>query len=320
MKSADNAIAAPAIEAVRESTAAADDPRPQPAGHYRVSEDFPAMRSEIERQRQELERCGTTIGELRRCMARTAATGAAKSELLAEMSHELRTPLNAMIGFSEIMQSEAFGPLGHPSYRNYLEDIIFCGRHLLGIIDDALDLARHDAGQTALKEEPVALAAVIDEAVRLVAPMAQRGEVTLAGLRAETRLPRLYCDPRRVRQILLNVLSNAIKFTEPGGRVEIAVELSDGLAVVISDTGIGIEPDNIPIALSRFGQIVANGSRRPDGAGLGLTLAKALAQQHGATLDVHSTLQSGTVVRISFPAGRIAAREPNNRAGELPTG
>ncbi len=319
MKSADNAIAAPTVEADRASTAATHD-RPRAVEHFRISEDFPAMRAEVERQRQELERCRATIGELRQCAASAAAASTAQADLLAEMSHELRTPLNAIIGFSEIMRSEAFGPVGHPSYRNYLDDIIFCGRHLLGIVDDALDLARHDSGQVALKEEPVALDAVIDEAIRLIVPMAQRAGVTLAGLPATTRLPRLCCDPRRVRQILLNVLSNAVKFTEPGGRVEIAVELTDGLAVVITDSGIGIDPDNVPIALARFGQIAANGSRHPDGAGLGLTLAKALAEQHGATLDLHSTLQTGTVVRISFPAGRIAAGDPDRRAAEWPSG
>ncbi|MGH7115140.1 MAG: sensor histidine kinase [Stellaceae bacterium] len=319
MKSATNAIATPTLEADRPSVAAAHAPS-RIAEHYRVSEDFPTMRAEIEQQRQELDRCRAMIGELRQCVAQAAAASAAKADLLAELSHELRTPLNAIIGFSEIMQSEAFGPVGHPSYRNYLDDIIFCGRHLLGIIDDTLDLARHDAGQMALKEEPVALDAAIDEVIRLTAPMAERAGVALAGLPATTPLPLLYCDPRRVRQILLNVLSNAVKFTEPGGRVEIGVDLSDGLAVVITDNGIGIEPDSIPVALSRFGQIAANGSRRRDGTGLGLTLARALAEQHGGALCLQSAPRTGTIVRISFPAGRIAPRRLDDRAAELSAG
>ncbi|MGH7031794.1 MAG: sensor histidine kinase, partial [Stellaceae bacterium] len=206
MKSATNAIATPTLEADRPSVAAAHAPS-RIAEHYRVSEDFPTMRAEIEQQRQELDRCRAMIGELRQCVAQAAAASAAKADLLAELSHELRTPLNAIIGFSEIMQSEAFGPVGHPSYRNYLDDIIFCGRHLLDIVNDAVYLARHDAGQVILKEEPVALEAVVDEAARLVAPMAERARVALAWLPGTTPLPRLCCDRLRVRQILLNVLS-----------------------------------------------------------------------------------------------------------------
>ncbi|HEY3910173.1 MAG TPA: HAMP domain-containing sensor histidine kinase [Stellaceae bacterium] len=322
MKSADNASPTATVAADRASAAATQASAPRIAKHYRVSEDFSTMRAEIERQRQELNQCRATIGELKRLAAEAAAASAAKADLLAEMSHELRTPLNAIIGFSEVMQSGAFGPIGHPSYRSYLDDMIFCGRHMLGIVDDALDLARHEAGQMALKEELVALDAVIDEALRLIAPMAQRAGVALAGLpaAAASHLPRLYCDPRRVRQILLNVLANAVKFTEPGGQVQIAVDFSGDLAIVISDTGVGIEPDAIPIALSRFGQVATNEPRHRDGAGLGLTLAKALAEQHGGILSLRSSAGSGTVVRISFPAGRVAASDPHNCAAELPTG
>jgi two-component system, cell cycle sensor histidine kinase PleC len=277
---------------------------------YRFAEDFPAMRAEIERQSRELARCRATIDELQRRVAQATAASSANADLLAEMSHELRNPLGAIIGLSEIMQSEAFGPVGHPTYHTYIDDIIFCGRHLLAIVDDTLDLARCEAGKTVLKEEPVALEAVVDEAVRLVAPMAERAGVALAWLPAVTELPWLRCDRLRVRQILLNALSNAVKFTEPGGRIEIAADLSDGLAVVVSDTGIGIEPDSIELALSRFGQVASSGARHRDGSGLGLTLATALAEQHGGTLTLHSTPRTGTIVRIAFPISRIAARDP----------
>jgi signal transduction histidine kinase len=254
VKSAGGAIEAPLIASdLSAAVAAASGP---PAGAIelrRVIEDFSAMRAEIERQRHELDRCRATIDELRRHVARAAAASAAKADLLAEMSHELRTPLNAVIGFSEIMQLETFGPIGNPTYRDYLNDIIFCGRHLLGIVDDTLELARHEAGKVELLEEHVAIETVVAEAFRLIGPQAERGGVVLIWRPATIELPRLYCDRLRLRQILLNAVSNAVKFTEPGGRVEITTDLSDGLALVVSDTGIGIEPENIPVALSRFG-------------------------------------------------------------------
>jgi signal transduction histidine kinase len=271
-----------------------------------VIEDFGAGRAEIERQRQELDRCRATIDELRQQVARAAAASAAKADLLAEMSHELRTPLNAIIGFSELMQSEAFGPLGNPTYRSYVDDIIFCGRHLLGIVDDTLELARHEAGKAELREEHVAIETVVAETFRLIGPQAERGGVALSWRPATTELPRLYCDRLRLRQILLNALSNAVKFTEPGGRVEITTDLADGLALVVRDSGIGLALDSIPVALTRFGQILSNRSQPCQGTGLGLTLAKALTEQHGGSLSLHSMPGVGTIVRISFPARRIA--------------
>lgn len=309
MNGADEAVVPPSVGTDRSIFAPAHGPTRWPAEYHRLTEDVPAMRAEIARQRQELDRCRATIDELRRRAAQAAAASCVNADLLAEMSHELRSPLSAIIGFSEIMQSEAFGPLGHPTYRNYLDDIIFCGQHLLAIVDDTLDLARHEAGKAALQEEAVALEAIVDEAVRLVAPMAARAGVVIAWLPAATELPRLYCDRLRVRQILVNALSNAVKFTELGGRVEIAADLSEGLALIVSDTGIGIEPDSIPLALSRFGQVSSSGTRHRDGAGLGLglSLATAWAEQHGGTLSVHSMPHAGTVVRISFPSSRIAA-------------
>ncbi len=314
MTGADEAVVELSVGADPSFVAAAHGPPTRPPEHHRFTEDPTAMRAVIARQRQELDGCRATIDELRQRVAQAAAARSAKADLLAEMSHELRTPLNAVIGFGEIMQSEAFGPIGHPTYRNYLDDIIFCGRHLLAIVDDTLELARCEAGKTALKEEPVALEAVVDEAIRLVAPMAERAGVALVRLRGATELPLLFCDRLRVRQILLNALANAVKFTELGGRVEIAADLSEGLTIVVRDTGIGIEPDSIPLALSRFGQVPSNdqvpssGTRRRDGFGLGLTLATALTEQHGGTLTLHSTPRTGTMLRIAFPASRIAAR------------
>jgi signal transduction histidine kinase len=305
MKTVDDALLAKSAETERRTVANAHAPPTRSVEHYRVAEDVAALRSETERQRQELDGCRALIGELRRGVAEAAAAETAKAELLAEMSHELRTPLIAIIGFSELMRSETLGPVGNATYRNYLDDIILSGRHLLGIIDDTLDLARHEAGSVTFRE-PVALGAVIDEAVRLIAPVAERAGVALHGIPSTAGLPRLYGSRQRLRQILLNILANAVKFTEPGGKIEIAADVSDGIGIVITDTGIGIEAEDIPLALTRFGQIVT-GSRRRGGAGLGLSLATALTEQHGGTLSLQSAPRTGTTVRISFPADRIAA-------------
>jgi signal transduction histidine kinase len=272
-------------------------------------EDFSALRAQIECQRRELDCCHATIGKLRRRVARAKAASAAKADLLAEMSHELRTPINAIIGFSEIIRSETLGAIGNPAHRSYVDDIIFCGRHLLGIVDDTLELARHEAGKLELREEHVAIETVVAEAFRVIGPQAERGGVALIWRPAMAELPWLYCDRARLRQILLNALSNAVKFTEPGGRVEITAEFSDGLAVLVTDTGIGIEPENIPVALSRFGQIAANRAQHDPGTGLGLTLAKAMAEQHGGSLSLQSTPQAGTLVRVWFPAWRVASKD-----------
>jgi signal transduction histidine kinase len=324
MKSADGAIEALSVGVEAPAAVVLTSGLPmRAADHDHATEDFSAMRAEIQRHRQELNLCRATIDELRQELARTRAANMAKSELLAELGHELRTPLNAIIGFSEIIGSEALGPVGNPTYRDYLEDIIFCGRHLLGIVDDTLELARHEAGRVELREEHVAVETVVAEAIRLIGPQAKQARVGLSWRPPTGELPPLYCDRLRLRQILLNSLSNAVKFTEPGGRVEITTDLSDGLALVVNDTGVGIEPENIPVALSRFGQIVSDGPQQSRGAGLGLTVAKALAEQHGGSLSLQSTPLVGTTVRVSFPARRIGRRiaprdSCNDASGALP--
>ncbi len=274
------------------------------------------MSDETQCPRREIDRCRATIDHLRRELAETSAAAAAKSALLAELSHELRTPLNAIIGFSEIMQSQSFGPIGNRTYRDYIDDIIFCGQHLLGIVEATLEITRSDAGRLELKEEPVAVGEVVEETFRLIAPLAERGKVALFWRPGPGALPALYCDRQRLRQILLNLVSNAVKFTEPGGRVEISAELADGLALVVVDTGIGFE--HIPAALSGLAQTGSDGSPHRPGAGLGLMLAKGLIEQHGGRLSVRSTPRVGTAVRISFPAERVARANPAGGAGATP--
>ena len=268
------------------------------------------MPDENQSRGPEIDRCRATIDQLRRELAQTSAEAAAKSALLAELGHELRTPLSAIIGFAELMQSQSSGPVGNRTYRNYIEDIIFCGRHLLGVVEATVEITRCEAGHVELKEEPVAVGEVVAETFRLISPLAERGGVALFWRPGTGRLPKLYCDRLRLRQILLNIVSNAVKFTERGGRVEISADLADGLALVVVDTGIGIE--HIPPALSGLDHAGPDRPLQRPGAGLGLMLAKALIEQHGGGLSFQSTPLVGTAVRISFPAERVG---PGNRAG-----
>ena len=232
----------------------------------------------------------------------------AKSEFLANMSHELRTPLNAIIGFSELMQSEIFGPIGNATYRDYTGDINFSGRHLLDIINDILDVVRYEAGKMPLHEEAVEIEEVIDEALRVVAPQAQQGNVAVGWQAAAVPLPTLYCDKVRLRQILLNLLSNAVKFTGPGGSVEVSAEAGDELQLIVKDSGIGIRPEDISRIMTPFGQVASIQSRNRQGAGLGLALTKALVERHGGRLSLYSSPNIGTTVRLWFPAERVMQR------------
>ena len=272
------------------------------------------MPDDNESRGQEIGRCRATIDQLRRELAEASAAAAAKSALLAELGHELRTPLGAIIGFAELMQSRSSGPIGNRSSRNYLEDIIFCGRHLLGVVEATVEITRSDAGQVELTEEPVAVGEVVDETFRLISPMAEQGGVAILWRPGPGALPPLYCDRLRLRQILLNLVSNAVKFTGTGGMVEVSAELADGLALVVKDTGVGVE--HMPAALSGEGQTGSAGPPHRPGAGLGLMLAKALIERHGGRLLWRSTPNVGTTVRIWFPAARVGGS--GNRADAVP--
>ena len=232
----------------------------------------------------------------------------AKSDFLANMSHELRTPLNAIIGFSDLMQSEVLGPIGSDTYRGYVSDIHFSGCHLLEIINDILDVVRHESGKMELKEDTVPVEDLIADALRLIRPQAREAQVNLNWRPAATALPELRCDRVRVRQILLNVLSNAVKFTEPGGCIDIKTEVSSGFELIVRDNGIGIRPEDIARILTPFGQVASVYSRN-QGAGLGLTLTKALIERHGGHLSLYSAPGLGTTVRLSFPADRLVKRQ-----------
>jgi signal transduction histidine kinase len=263
---------------------------------------------ELEATKQHLE---ATSADLMKALAAAAQGSQAKSQFLAAMSHELRTPLNAVIGYSELMGLEPYGPLGDARYLEYMRDIHASGSHLLSLINDVLDLARLDASRATLDEEGIDLGVLIDEALRSVAPQAGEGELKLSRSLPDGAL-QVLADRRRLKQVLLNLLSNAVKFTPSGGRVSVSVtEGAGGLAIAVADTGIGIEAADIPTALERFGQIDSRLSRKYEGTGLGLPLAKQLVELHGGKLTIESELGVGTTVTVHLPQERILLHGPD---------
>ncbi|MCB1495486.1 MAG: PAS domain-containing protein [Bauldia sp.] len=241
--------------------------------------------------------------------ARHAAEAAnvQKSEFLARISHEIRTPLNAIIGFSEVMMAERFGPVGNERYRSYLKDIHLSGEHLMSLINDLLDLSKVEAGKLDLNFESVAVNAVIQECVALMQPQANRERIIIRTSLSST-LPNVVADLRSLRQILLNLLSNAIKFTKAGGQVIVATAMEDSGEVVIRirDTGIGMDEKDIETAMKPFRQVATSG-RTGEGTGLGLPLTKALVEANRASFAIDSVPAQGTLVRITFPTTRVLA-------------
>ncbi len=233
----------------------------------------------------------------------------AKSQFLANMSHELRTPLNAVIGFAEMMSAETFGPLGSPRYQEYADAIRGSGAHLLSLINDILDLSRLDAGQSDLIDEDLDVEEVAETVLTMVAGQAKAANIE-ASRTIEPNLPFLRADRRRVKQVLINLLANAVKFTPSGGKVRLSAALArdGGLTLSVADTGIGIAKQDIPKALERFGQVDSKLSRRYEGAGLGLPLAKQLMELHGGALVLESELNVGTTVSVTFPRERLIRR------------
>jgi len=260
--------------------------------------------AELAMANQRLERAN---GELLRARAEADAASRAKSEFLANMSHELRTPLNAIIGFAEVIQQETFGPAG-PRYREYASDIHGSGRHLLQVINDILDLTKVEAGQMLLHEVRLDPALVMQGCVRLIKPRAAKSNVRIYTA-FDPHLPVLLADEARVRQIGLNLLSNAVKFTRAGGRVSISTGLDGrgGIAIAVTDTGIGMTADEIAIALEPFRQVTSSLSRTNEGTGLGLPLTKTLVELHGGRLDIASAPGRGTTVTVTFPPARSLA-------------
>ena len=243
--------------------------------------------------------------ELRLAKEAAEAANVAKSEFLATMSHELRTPLNAVIGFSEIMHKELLGPIGGTTYREYAADILSSGRHLLAMINDILDFAKIDAGHLRLSEEEVDLVAVARRAARAVEPQAQAAGVAVS-VAADAPTLSLWGDEHRLLQVLLNLVSNAVKFTPGGGAVEIALRRAgDGrIEASVRDTGIGIAAEDLPRVIEPFRQVDSGHARRHEGTGLGLAICDRLVRLHGGALSLASTLGSGTVATVTLPARR----------------
>ncbi len=247
-------------------------------------------------------------GSLSSARRQAEAANHAKTKFLTNMSHELRTPLNAIIGFSDIIAREIFGPLGDDKYRDYAREINDSGSHLLQLIDEILDISKVETGQLTLNDAPMAVADVVDECLDLVRARAEAAELELS-VDLEPDLPSLNADERLIKQSLLHLLFNAVKFTRPGGRVAIrACRGNDGaLAISVTDTGIGIAAEDIPSALAAFGQVDSALDRKYDGSGLGLTLVKSFIELHGGRLEIDSMPGVGTTVTLVFPAERSCA-------------
>ncbi|MGH7125136.1 MAG: hybrid sensor histidine kinase/response regulator [Stellaceae bacterium] len=232
-----------------------------------------------------------------------------KTEFLANMSHELRTPLNAIIGFSQLMADEVLGPLGNTKYSGYARDICNSAEHLLGIINDILDVSKLEAGKLEIEEELVDVAAIVRNLLHFVADRAGALDVTL-DTDVDKALPRLRADQRKLKQILLNLVTNALKFSHPGGRVVLrARAVDDAITIEVIDNGIGMDDAEIATAVTRFGQVASTWNRRHAGTGLGLPLAIGLVELHDGTLEIKSRKGEGTTVTVTFPAKRSAPLE-----------
>jgi PAS domain S-box-containing protein len=242
---------------------------------------------------------------LRNALTTAEMASRAKSAFLASMSHELRTPLNAIIGFSDIIRTGIPGSDAE-KIRDYASDIYNSGQHLLKLISDILEVSRIEAGKLELRKEELAIADVVAGCVRLVSHRATEAGVQLMAASGGDS-PRLFADETRVKQILLNLLSNALKFTAPGGRVTIGATITpDGaVAITVADTGIGMTPDDIAIAMQPFGQVDSSLARRFEGTGLGLPLTKALVELHGGRLAIESVPGVGTSATVIFPNERV---------------
>lgn len=258
--------------------------------------------TEVEATNRELEQ---TAFELKRSLALTEEALRSKTQFLASMSHELRTPLNAIIGFSELLVNEVYGKLGDSHYRDYAQDICDSGKHLLGVINDVLDISKLDSVVTETYAEPLDLAEFLHKTMQMVRPQAERAAVVLTE-KFDTNLPSMLTDERRLRQVLLNLLSNAIKFTAQGGNVSIsAYRQGSSVAITVSDTGVGIAAEDIPKVMENYGQVQTGWSRTQEGTGLGLPLSKRLVELLGGSFVLESKVGVGTNIIVTFPPERL---------------
>lgn len=242
---------------------------------------------------------------LKRAKEEADIANRAKSSFLANMSHELRTPLNAIIGFSELMKNQIFGPINNPKYEEYMTDIHFSSRHLLDIINDVLDMSKIEAGKVELVESEVSISEVLASVMRIMGDRARAASIELK-FEVEEGLPHLKADQRLVRQILINLVSNAVKFSPPGRPVKVKVLTFPDrhMRISIEDQGCGIPPEKIKAVQEPFGQVNDPRNYRGQGTGLGLPLAKAMLELHGGKLTLESEENKGTKVFLDFPSER----------------
>ena len=279
--------------------------------NVRNEEELKKQKEKLRRAALDLERSEGHASELSRKYSdeKEKAERAAntKSAFLANMSHELRTPLNAIIGFSEIMTNELAGPLGDPSYKEYTRDILTSGQHLLDMINDILDMAKIEAGKMTINTQPIDPVDPVDAAIRMIRRKAEEKAINLV-LDAQQNLPDIDADHRAIRQMMLNLLSNAIKFTDAAGTITVSVEQrGTDIYFGVTDTGIGIPPEDLPRLAQPFEQVSKTKDRNTDGTGLGLALTKSFAEMHGGRMLLSSIYGEGTTVAFVLPIGGPSA-------------
>jgi PAS domain S-box-containing protein len=241
---------------------------------------------------------------LRAALRQAELANRAKAAFLAAMSHELKTPLNAVLGFSEIIRDETLGPMGQHTYRDYAADIHTSGKRLLAIINDVLDVSRLEGGQLTIEPRPAGARDIAEQAVAMA--RATTGENRPVAVAIPADLPLLQVDPRRIAQVLGNLIANAIKFTSTEGRIAISgyIRPDGGINFEVADTGIGMAEETIAAAMEPFRQLDGSLARKFEGAGLGLSIARALCELHGGMLSIASAVGEGTTVRVSLPPSR----------------
>ncbi|MGC2125106.1 MAG: ATP-binding protein, partial [Xanthobacteraceae bacterium] len=246
--------------------------------------------------------------ELRNAKRETLRAASGKAEFLAKVSHEIRTPLNAMTGFAEVIMAERFGPIGNERYREYIKDIHAAGTHLVSMLNDLLDLSRIETGQIELSFTNVNLNELTQQCVGIMQPQANRARIIIR-TSLTPGVPLVVADERSLRQIVLNLVSNSVRLTGPGGQVIVSTLFTDSREAVlrVRDTGAGMSEKDIEAALEPFRQIATSGSLGSGGTGFGLPLTKALAEANRANFSIKSAPNAGTLVEIAFPSSRIVA-------------
>jgi len=248
--------------------------------------------------------------ELRAARRHAEEASEAKTAFIATVSHELRSPLNAIIGFSEVMGREVLGPLGSPKYVGYAHDISIAGQHMLSLVNDILDMAKLESGQQSLDEHEIDAVRTVEDSIAVVRQRAERARQTIDAKLAA--VPMIRADARAVRQMMINLLTNAIKFTPEGGRITVesaVAENGGGLLLKVTDTGMGIAADDLKRLGKPFVQLKP-GRQLADGAGLGLAITRFLAELHGGALTIESAPGRGTTATLMLPASRLVTREP----------